>query len=229
MAGSFYAKREVMNSWKEIKEETKEYDYVVVGIGPEWYSSETPEISSDTTTKSREELLNAYRNIKEIIGDKKYYIISLTYDDLIYDVFDEEDVNIVAPCGTKRLMQCISGTHLMSLDEIVDRDNMVCPVCGEKLVYNNILAENYMEEGYMDKFESYKKFLQGTVNRKLMIIELGDTMKFPQVIRFPFDKLCVYNYKAKFYRINDKMPQHVSENNARGISIKRNSVEFMNE
>ncbi len=210
---------------EDIKKVSEDADFILVGFGREWYSNETPEITAGDGI-SREEAVRGYEKIRALIGDKKHYIITLAYDDVIYDVFNGEDEKIVAPCGTKRLLQCKS--HLMSPDEVKDTANMVCPVCGEKLVYNNILAEGYMEEGYLDEFEKYKKFLQTTVNKKLLILEFGVDMKYPSVIRFPFDKLCVYNYKSSFYRINDSFPQHVSETYGRGISVKTDSVYFVN-
>ena len=210
---------------EDIKKASEDADFILAGFGTEWYSDETPEIDGDNAI-TKADAIKGYEKIRELIGNKKHYIITLAYDDVIYDVFDGEDEKIVAPCGTKKLLQCKS--HLMTPDEVKDTKNMVCPVCGEKLVYNNILAEGYMEEGYLEEFEKYKKFLQMTVNKKLLILELGVDMKYPSVIRFPFDKLCVYNYKSTFYRINNSFPQHVSETYGRGISVKTYSVDFVN-
>jgi NAD-dependent SIR2 family protein deacetylase len=105
-----------------------------------------------------------------------------------------------------------------------------CPHCGEPLVFNNILCErNYVEEGYKPKWEEYKNWLQGTLNRKLCIIELGVGMNLPDVIRWPFEKIAFYNQKSSFFRVNETLYQMTDELADKGISIDMNAVKFLNE
>ncbi len=47
----------------------------------------------------------AYDNLRELIKDKNYFIISLCMDDRIYETGFEEQ-RIVTPCGGFRRMQC---------------------------------------------------------------------------------------------------------------------------
>ena len=66
-------------------------------------------------------------------------------------------------------------------------------------------AMKYCEGGYLEQWEAYMKFLQKTINRKLCILELGVSMRFPGVIRNAFEKTAYYNQKAKMFRIHQRM------------------------
>ncbi len=185
----------------------------------------------------------AYQTIKEWLEGKDYYIISLTMDDVIYRTFSKEEP-VVTPCGGLSVLQCENACMPMlypATEQEADLSQKVmagewdgeealrCPSCQKRLVWNNLYAENYLEEGYLDKFGEYKKWLQSTVNRKLCILELGVGMKFPSVIRFAFDKLAFYNQKSVFYRVHETLYQHTSENKERGISVPKNALEFLEE
>ena len=77
--------------------------------------------------------------------------------------------------------------------------------------------------------QCYLKWLQGTLNKKLCILELGVDFTFPQVIRFPFEKTAFYNKKATFVRVNSRFPQLEAELAAEGraISIAESPVEIL--
>ena len=60
---------------------------------------------------------------------------------------------------------------------------------------NNVYAENYDESGYLDQWGHYRKWLQGTLNRRLFVLELGVGMRFPSVVRWPFEKVAFFNQK----------------------------------
>lgn len=192
--------------------------------------------SADTLPQDK-----AYQNLKKLLEGKDYYIISLAMDDAVYRVFERED-NVVTPCGGLYELQCEAACtpmlypvkdvaaeclNKMKTGEWSETDCPVCPMCGKKLIFNNLYAENYVEEGYLEKFAEYKKWLQSTVNKKLCIVELGASMRFPSIIRFAFDKLAYYNLKSEFYRVHETLYQHTSENKERGISVPLNSLEFM--
>ena len=91
------------------------------------------------------------------------------------------------------------------------------------------MSENYVEEGYLPQWEKYTKWLQGTVNKKICILELGAGMQFPSIIRWPFEKVAFYNQKASFFRINEKLYQLTEEIGGKGISIERNAREYLLE
>lgn len=182
-----------------------------------------------------------YQKIKEIIGEKDYYILSLSMDDIIYKAFAEDD-NVVTPCGGLRKLQPDTNlgeniivdceSYIENVMGIIKKGNVLTSedipeFSGVKLVFNNMYASDYNEEGYIPKFTEYKKWLQTTINKKLCIIELGADLKFPSVIRFAFEKLAYYNQKSSFYRINSSFYQLTPETKDRGVSIKDDPIDFI--
>ena len=111
--------------------------------------------------------------------------------------------------------------------ELYDPSFDICPYCGKELVYNNILAENYVEEGYLPMWEKQKKWLVGTLNKSILVLELGVSMKFPQIVRWPFERIALLNNKAHFVRVNAKLPQLNAELKDKGESIHQDSVEWL--
>lgn len=71
------------------------------------------------------------------------------------------------------------------------------------------------------------KWLQGTLNKKLCVLELGAGMMFPGVLRFRFEKIVGLNKKASFIRIHKNLYQIPQEIAERSIGISENSVDYM--
>lgn len=185
----------------------------------------------------------AYANLKSILKDKNYFIVSLCMDDYIYQQgFNEH--RIVTPCGGFRKMQCNKNcSHILSdipkesLDAVVRYykkelpldalKEPTCSVCGEKLRFNQLGVDLYAEEGYLDRWSEYSKWLQGTLNKKLCVIELGVGLEYPTVIRFPFEKIVFYNQKAFLYRVHPFLYQLGEEIAGKGLGIDENPVDFL--
>ncbi len=102
-----------------------------------------------------------------------------------------------------------------------------CSICGSQMILNNIFTEKYDERGYLDQWQKYTKWLQGTLNKKLCILELGVGMQCPSVIRFPFEKIGYFNQKADFIRVNRNLYQLTEELKEKGISISENAVDWL--
>ena len=193
--------------------------------------------------KEDSRLHKAYRAIANLLNGKNYYVISTCMDGMIADAGLREE-RVVEPCGTCFKMQCKNGCpgSVQQTDEMLFKEAAlfcegrkkigelalpVCACCGEPMVYNSLYAEQYLEEGYRDKWELYTKWLQGTVNRKLCILELGSGMMFAGVLRFRFEKIVGLNQKAELIRIHQNLYQLPEEIGGRGCGISQNAVEFM--
>ena len=112
-------------------------------------------------------------------------------------------------------------------DELLEEiDGLKCEKCHERIVFNTLDAVKYNENGYLEKWQIYMKWLQGTVNKKTCIIEAGAGMELPSVIRWPFEKTVFYNQKAKMIRIHQKFFQVNEETKDRAYSREQNSVAF---
>lgn len=84
-----------------------------------------------------------------------------------------------------------------------------------------------MDEGEDPKtWEKYLHWLGFTLNQKLCVLELGVGFKYPDLIRFPFEKVSYFNQKSRYIRMNEKFPQLSAEIADRGISIKEDPVVF---
>lgn len=234
------------NVINKLKTDIEGADKVLIGFGKEFEMpyEDNNELSGYIfrANEPDEKIMNAYKKLHNLVKDKDYRIITLSMDNSEQKVFDKDKV--VSPCGNINLLQCADGCSDELIDDlssaewltmkirkketIDDTDFPVCNSCKSKLVFNNILAKNYNENGYIEKFEEYKKWLQTTINKKLVIIELSVGMRYPTVIRLPFDKVCMYNQKCSFYRINDNLYQHTKENSERGISVNMSGADFLN-
>ena len=127
-------------------------------------------------------------------------------------------------------------------DLLKDKNYFVISLCEDGLLEQAGLKENRIltpaKEGEeetdsgvypTDSWETYTKWLQGTLNRNLVILELGVGMEYPSVFRWPMEKVCFYNRKAVFYRVHETLAQ-IPENIAdKSYSIHENSVKWMNE
>ncbi len=104
--------------------------------------------------------------------------------------------------------------------------DMLCKVGfrGERIVRPLREEETAEEEKtdtvYWQQWDDYTKWLQGTLHKKLLVMELGVGLRYPTVIRFPFEKIVYFNRKAQLLRIHDKLYQLPAELNGRGISIQ---------
>ena len=133
---------------------------------------------------------------------------------------------ITAPCGNLTWVQCPEACtkDIWEAGEVSDG---ICPHCGRELVPNTIACAHYIEEGYLPQWKAYQKWLSGTLNKKLLILELGVGFQTPTVIRWPFEKTVFFNRKAHMYRINEKFYQIAEELKERVVPVAADSMEFV--
>lgn len=221
--------------YQEIERETE---------GDEQYVWIAPFLQKMILRRGREKRWDrAYHVLKKLLEGKNYFLVSLCMDDYVYGAgFDE--AKVAAPCGGFRMMQCDKNcagklfpmpeesyeavmryyrgeTPLSALEE------PVCSLCGEKLRFNQLGVERYAQEGYLENWNSYTKWLQGTVNKKLCVLELGVGMAYPGIVRFPFEKIVYYNQKAFLYRVHPHLYQTGEEIADRSRGIAENPIEFL--
>lgn len=194
--------------------------------------------------EKKSQFFEVYDNLARCLKEKNYFIVSLCQDGLIKNSRLNQE-RIVEPCGNYERLQCgkacsddlyeIPETFLSTLKkELSCKEDVLpgvpkCPHCGNDLVFNNLNAENYLEEGYLDQWAVYKKWLQGTVNKKVCILELGVGMKYPTVIRWPFEKITFFNQKAELFRVHSRLYQITEEIKERGFGICQSPQVFLKE
>lgn len=189
-----------------------------------------------------EKLSRAYKNLFSLSGDKDYFLVSMNKDRFPVEMGFKED-RCVFPCGNYKYLQCDKGCsgNLLDASDIAEHiygqicrnkdfekiKMPRCRSCGAALVFNNIEAEKYVEAGYLEAWDCYMKWLQKTVNRKLCILELGVGLRFPSVIRWPFEKTTFYNRKAQMFRIHRSLSQSAEKIQDRCYSREEDSVTYM--
>lgn len=192
-----------------------------------------------------ERLKNAYRKLGILLKNKNYFVITTCMDGLIETAGLNEE-RITTPCGSYERLQCAGGcagsivptedAFLKELDAVFNGEKAWstmerprCRSCGASLEYNTLYAKHYLEEGYKESWHTYMKWLQGTLNRRLCILELGADMMFAGVLRFRFEKMVSLNQKAKLIRVHSRLYQLPAEIADRGVGILQNAVDFMAE
>ena len=213
----------------EVMEKIKEAQKVLIGIGKEWAlrDDEKDIRFCHLTDPSQADLRAAYEALYDLIKEKDYYIVTTLTDGAVYEMpFDKN--RIVAPCGNIHWRQCSKACTKDIWEESEVPDD-VCPHCKAPLTGNTIKAETYIEEGYLPRWKDYMKWQTGTINRSLVILELGEGFATPTVMRWPFEKIIYFNRKSRLYRINESFYQLPKEAEERGVSVHENSVRWMLE
>lgn len=218
-------------------------EYIINSI----YSHELSSGTNELILKHTDTYNKLFRGIK----DKEYFVVTTCTDHIIYySQFDKE--RITAPCGSVLRLQlscvCDNGGNgisegeevlkniyekLESMGENIDPDvlsEMIpkCSECKAPLIFNIHGKNHYNERGYAEEWKRYTDWLQKTLNKNLVLLELGVDFNVPTVIRWPFEKIALINYKAALYRINAKLPQLPEKIGSKGFSINENSFEYIN-
>lgn len=206
-------------AYAQLKEAMADAEKILVGIGGEW------KLSEDADPQRISEVKEGYHQLYELIKDKDYFVVTTVTDGEIWKSELSEE-RIVAPCGNRHLRQCEKACvkEVWKEDEVSEG---VCPHCGAPLVENTIQAENYVEEGYLPMWKKYQLWLSVTLNRKLVVLELGEGFKTPTVIRWPFEKTVFFNQKSRMFRVHESLCQVSQEIGGRATPVAANSLEFI--
>ena len=183
---------------------------VLVGIGGEWNHMKNPDIGL------------AYQALARLLEGKDYFIVTTNTDAAIYDSSLDQE-RVVAPCGNETWRQC-SKACTKDIWEPGEIPDDICPHCGAPLTGNTREAETYIEEGYLPQWQKYTRWLAMTMNRELLVWELGEGFKVPTVIRWPFEKTVFFNRKSRMYRVHQTLSQVTEEIKERAVAVAENSV-----
>ena len=195
----------------------------------------------------------AYKSLKKLIGDKKYFLVSdLFLQDALMYGFEPE--NSVYPCGnymflqtsdpddplmearqSEDFMDIVNSIHRLIVDldgNLGDESSFSHPILhGKQLYLNQKRSEyrmvTYNETAYKANWEKYMKFLTDTLNTNLLILELGVGLEYPTVVRWPFEKVTFVNKKAHFIRVHERLAHHTPEIADKTESIQMNSIDYI--
>lgn len=97
----------------------------------------------------------------------------------------------------------------------------------ERRISNPLIQDENSEK----QWDLYNKWLSATLNKKLLIIEIGEDFNTPNIFRWPFEKVIFINQKSKMFRINNVFYQLPAEIDAkdRAMSIQADGMSFISE
>jgi NAD-dependent SIR2 family protein deacetylase len=155
-----------------------------------------------------------YQKLHAAIQDKDFHVITSNADGLFIKSGFEADRVFQAQGNYERLkctMSCTPETWdtkpfidriLAHIDyktlQVADPAALpICPYCGAPLFVAFRAREEYAQQA-----AKYKRWVEGALDRKLVVVEIGVGFNTPGVIRWPFERL-VYTHKdVSFFRIN---------------------------
>lgn len=123
--------------------------------------------------------------------------------------------------GVQKLAELLRERDYFIITSLADSSVLQSFFPAERLTYPG--AEE------MEGWEAYEKWLSFTLNKSLLVLELGEGFANPGLIRFPFEKVTYFNQKSHMYRVNETFPQISDEIAERACAVKKNSVTFVME
>ncbi len=188
------------------------------------------------------EHVSLYDDLVEALEGKNYFVITSNQDNLLYKTGLRDD-RICVPCGSGEFFQCSKPCeHKLypALPGILDLINyyeatgvmewLQCPDCGEDFLFN-VRNEStvgcYVEEGYLQRWGHYTKWLQGTINKNVVILELGEGFDLPNLFKWPFEKIVTYNFKSHLIRVHEHLAMSTPEIKERTEVVAMNSKDFL--
>lgn len=121
------------------------------------------------------------------------------------------------------------------LASIIEDKNYYIVSLSQDAEYRKILSNRFKNitfpfgDDVNETWENYMKWLQLTLNKNLVVMEFGVSFKYPDIIRFPFEKVVYYNKKAEFVRVNEVFYQLPKEISDKGTGIDLSAKEFLKE
>lgn len=115
---------------------------------------------------------------------------------------------------------------------VKDKRHFVISLCEDNAIYNSLFDEENIVtplDGNEEKWNKYNKWITLTLNHSLCVLELGVGLKYPTVVRFPFEKIVFVNNKAVMIRVNRKLYQSTEELKDKCIGIKADPIDYINQ
>lgn len=202
---------------EQIRQSIEQAQMVLVGIGTEFAvkeeAQEDPfftELAKTAQTDPAAAALLAFHKSQKKAGGCKKEQVQKAYE-VLADLLKDKNYFVISLCEDGLLEQ--AG---------LKADRILTPAKeGEEETDGGVYPA--------DSWETYTKWLQGTLNRNLVILELGVGMELPQLIRFPFEKVAYFNQKSCLYRVHSHLYQMTEEMKERGYSVPVHPVTLLLE
>lgn len=77
------------------------------------------------------------------------------------------------------------------------------------------------------QFTYYNNWLAASLNKKLLIIELGEDFLRPNLMRWPFERIVMINQKSHLVRVSSKFAQLPEDIGDRAFSISLSPLDYL--
>lgn len=104
--------------------------------------------------------------------------------------------------------------------------SLIVAPCGSDRTGNVITNGHYDESGYLPQWKAYQTWLGNTLNRELVILELGSRLCVSFRSPLPGEKMAFFNQKSTLVRIHSEFPQIPKEIRERSLSVTADPVDF---
>lgn len=223
---------------RNVNEIIEDCEMLLVGIGSGFGGTpvEAKSLDYESGKKAYQDILNdtmqrqvcLYNQLYSKISYKNYFVIDTNIDGSI----EQSDFNqrrVVAPCGSLMRVQCgcAAENGIRFAADIYEKGETCCSVCGQSYLPNVHGVENYNENGYIKQWHYYNQWLSVTLNKKLVILEIGSDFLYSALLRWPFEKITILNQKSVLIRVNENFPQGIPEIKDRFVPITAGVEEFV--
>lgn len=157
------------------------------------------------------------------------------------DKINQADVILIG-IGEEFLTSENSETDILNAYENIaticeNKNYFVVSLCDDDIIYSSGIKidkvsapfspnETANEDEGKSQWDKYMLWLSCTLNKKLLVLELGVLLNAPHIIRWPFEKTVMLNNKAELIRINKTMPNVPAEISEKSTGIKVDAVDF---
>lgn len=187
-----------------------------------------------------------YQRLLALVEGKDYFVHTSNVDGMFEKNGFEKDW-IFTPQGDYARMQCqkpcskatweskpILARILPEIDpetQAVTRDGVLprCPNCGGDVMLNVRGGYWFIEEPYLNQAEKLRDWIQSTVGKRLLIIEIGAGFNTPVVIRWPNEHLVINHPDAHLIRINWVQPNAPKEIRDKLVTVKDDAMNVITE
>jgi O-acetyl-ADP-ribose deacetylase (regulator of RNase III)/NAD-dependent SIR2 family protein deacetylase len=160
-----------------------------------------------------------YSQLKEILKSKDHFILTSNADgmfeqngfdiDRLYTIQgDYSHLQCLAPCSNqtwpiKPIIDAVLPSISLKSQEITSPELIPkCINCGGPVMMNVRGGDWFIDDKFNSQRDSYLKWLERSVDKRLLIIELGVGYNTPSVIRWPMERIALSNRQSHLVRVN---------------------------
>ncbi|GAB3044252.1 SIR2 family NAD-dependent protein deacylase [Virgibacillus ainsalahensis] len=183
-----------------------------------------------------------YLDLKQLLQDKNYFVLTTNQDTQFSKVFPEEKVSAIQ--GDWRYFQCSHRCHdqvylnkelARSMYRNIEGTRIptalipTCPTCGQDMepwVRSRIFLEGSFFRNELVKFQAY---LMKNKYKKILFLELGVGTMTPKFIKEPFWEMTYRLPGASYISVNPKdavVPRAIEE---KGLAIKEDIARVLQD